>query len=299
MNDISSKHMPISKDMRISLQQKRRKRTARQILEALLFITLFLVTMIPIVWGVVTSFKTEREVVAYPPKLWGFTPVFDNYRTIVAGGFFRTFLNSVFYSFSAILVGLLLGMMAAYGLHRHRFKGRKLLFYIVIAGIPLSTGSSVLLIPNYIYFSKLGLTNKMYSLTVLYAAYNLPMAIWIMRGGLENIPFEIEEAASIDGCSRSYIIFRLMPRLNIPAMASAAIFIFIGAWNEFIVASVMINSSNLRPVQLSIYHYMGFFGLNWGPLTASTTLAIVPILIVFTILGRYLVSGLMQGSVKG
>ena len=290
---------PISAELLHTTQQKRRRRLARRIVEAIVYIILFLLTMIPIVWGVITSFKTEREVVAYPPKLWGFQPVLDSYRTILAGGFFRTFLNSIFYSFSSIVVGLLLGMMAAYGLHRHRFRGRKLLFYLVIAGIPLASGSSVLLIPNYIYFSLMGLTNKMYSLTVLYAAYNLPMAIWIMRGGLENIPHEIEEAASIDGCSRSYIIFRLMPRLNLPAMASAAIFIFIGAWNEFIVASVMINSSNLRPVQLSIYHYMGFFGLNWGPLTAATTLAIVPILIVFTILGRYLVSGLMQGSVKG
>ena len=82
-------------------------------------------------------------------------------------------------------------------------------------------------------------------------------------------------------------------------MASAAIFIFIGAWNEFIVASVMINSTELRPVQLAIYHYMGFFGTNWGPLTAAATFAILPVLIVFSILGKFLVSGLMQGSVKG
>ena len=290
---------PVSTAMRLSVRRHRTRLLLRRVIEAILYITLFLMTMIPIVWGVITSFKSEREVVAYPPKLWGFKPVLDSYRTIITGGFIRTFMNSVFYSLSSIVVGLLLGMMAAYGLHRHRFRGRKLLFYLVIAGIPLSSGSSVLLIPNYIYFSLMGLTNRMYSLTVLYAAYNLPMAIWIMRGGLENIPREIEEAASIDGCSRSYIIFRLMPRLNLPAMASAAIFIFIGAWNEFIVASVMINSADLRPVQLSIYHDMGFFGLNWGPLTAATTLAIIPILIVFTILGRYLVSGLMQGSVKG
>lgn len=299
MNKIITSTTQPSGAMLQVIRRQRVRRIRKATIEGMLYIILFLMTMVPILWGVVTSFKNEREVVAYPPKLWGFQPVLDSYKTIIAGGFGRTFLNSVFYSFSSIFVGLLLGMMAAYGLHRYRFRFRKFLFYLVIAGIPLSSGSSVLLIPNYIYFSLMGLTNKMYSLTVLYAAYNLPMAIWIMRGGLENIPHEIEEAASIDGCTRRYIIFRLMPRLNVPAMASAAIFIFIGAWNEFIVASVMINSVDLRPVQLSIYHYMGFFGMNWGPLTASTTVAIVPVLIVFTILGKYLVSGLMQGSVKG
>lgn len=279
--------------------RQRRRSRLRLVFQLLIFALLFLLTMTPIVWGVITSFKAEREVVAYPPKLWGFTPVLSNYRELMVSGYMRTFFNSIVYSLTSILLGLFLGMLAAYGLQRHRFPFRKLLFYLVIAGIPLSAGSAALLIPNYMYFSILGLTNKMYSLTILYAAYNLPMAIWIMRGGLENIPIEIEEAASIDGCSRAYILFNLIPNLNRPAMASAAIFIFIGAWNEFIVASVMINSPELRPVQLAIYHYMGFFGTNWGPLTAATTFAIVPVLLVFSFLGRFLVSGLMQGSVKG
>jgi len=281
------------------LKQRRNRRNVTLVFEILVFVLLILLTMVPIVWGIVTSFKSEREVVAYPPKLFNFIPVLDNYEQIFTGGYLRSFFNSIMYSISSIALGLFLGMLCAYGLHRHKFRTRKLLFFLVMAGIPLSSGSAALLIPNYIYFSMLKLTNKMYSLSLLYTAYNLPMAIWIIRGGLENIPHEIEEAASIDGCSRKYIIFNLIPSLNLPAMASAAIFIFIGAWNEFIVASVMINSLELRPVQLSIYHYMGFFGLNWGPLTAAATFAIIPVLVVFTILGRYLVSGLMQGSVKG
>ena len=282
------------------LQKQQRLRDIRyRVIEIIIFVLLFLLTMTPIVWGLISSFKSEREVVAFPPKVWGFTPVLSNYRELFVSGYMRTFFNSIVYSLSSILLGLFLGMMAAYGMQRHRFRGRKLLFYLVIAGIPLSAGSAVLLIPNYMYFSYLGLTNKMFALTIIYAAYNLPMAIWIIRGGLENIPVEIEEAAAIDGASRKYILFNLIPNLNRPAMASAAIFIFIGAWNEFIVASVMINSTELRPIQLAIYHNMGFFGTNWGPLTASATFAIIPVLIVFTFLGKFLVSGLMQGSVKG
>lgn len=267
--------------------------------ELTVFAVLFLFTMTPIVWGLITSLKIDREVVAYPPKLFNFEPVLTNYKVIFEGGYFQSFINSVFYSGTSVILGLFTGMMAAYGLRRCQFRFRKILFYLVIAGIPLSIGSAALLIPNYVYFATLGITDKLYSLTLLYTAYNLPMAIWIMCGGIENIPIEIEEAAAIDGCSRSYIIFSLTPILNRPAMASAAIFIFIGSWNEFIVASVMINSSDLRPVQLAIYQYMGFFGLNWGPLCAATTLSVVPVLIVFIFLGKYLVSGLMQGSVKG
>lgn len=288
-----------SSEMMSMLRKRRSRFRIKLFIEILVFILLIVITLTPILWGISTSFKSEREVVAYPPKLFNFTPVMDNYTQIFAGGYLRTFINSIFYSLTSIVVGIFLGMLCAYGLHRYHFRMRKFLFWLVVAGIPLSSGSAALLIPNYIYFSMLNLTNKMYSLTLLYTAYNLPMAIWIMRGGLENIPIEIEEAAAIDGCSRKYILFNLIPSLNKPAIASAAIFIFIGAWNEFIVASVMINSPNLRPVQLSIYHYMGFFGLNWGPLTAAATFAIVPILIVFSILGRHLVSGIMQGSIKG
>jgi ABC-type glycerol-3-phosphate transport system permease component len=267
--------------------------------EILVFVLLILFSLAPIFWGALTSFKSAREIYAYPPKFLNFTPVLDNYRIIIEGGYLRNFLNSVVYSLTSIIVGLFFGMLAAYGLQRYNFPGKKFLFYMVVAGIPLSIGSAALLIPNYLYMSNLGLTNKLFTLPILYAAYNLPMAIWIMKGGLESVPAQIDEAALIDGCTRSYIIFRLIPVLNRPAMASAALFIFLGAWNEFIVAAVMIDTASLRPLQLTIYHYMGFFGLDWGLLTSSAIFAVIPTLIVFTFLGKLLVSGLTQGAVKG
>ncbi len=277
----------------------KKKTTISKALEMLVFLLMAVITLLPIAWGVITSFKGSRDLFAYPPKIFNFTPVLDNYKLVLDGGIVQSILISIFYSASSIWLGLLLGALCAYGLKRSKFAGRKLIFYLVVAGIPLSTGSAALLIPNYLYMSSLNMVDKWYTLTLMYTAYNLPMAIWIMMGGLENIPYEIEEAASVDGCSRSYVIFRLIPALNRPALASAAMFIFIGAWNEFNVASVMINSAWLRPVQLSIYHYMGFFGLDWGALSAATTIAVVPTLLVFTFLGRFLVSGLTNGAVKG
>ena len=169
----------------------------------------------------------------------------------------------------------------------------------MVIGIPLSTGSSVLLIPNYLMMMKLHLTNHWYTLPLLYTAYNLPLVIWMLISGVRGLPYEIEEAARIDGCSQFYIITRIIPPVLRPSFAAAALFAFIGAWNEYVVSSVMVNSQELYPIQVSIYNYIGFFGQEWGPLTAAATLAVIPIMLVFTYLGKFLVSGLTAGAVKG
>ena len=125
------------------------------------------------------------------------------------------------------------------------------------------------------------------------------MAIWIMKGGIEAIPLEIEDAALIDGCSRAYIIGRLIPRLILPSIASSALFLFIGAWNEFITAAVMIDSPELRSIQLVIYYFRGFVGTDWGALLASALIAVLPSRMVVSFRGKLMVSGLTQGAVKG
>jgi ABC-type glycerol-3-phosphate transport system permease component len=218
---------------------------------------------------------------------------------IIADGFLRSVLNSAFYCAVAMVLGVLVGFLAAYGLQRFNFMFKQPIFYSIVACIPLSIGSAALLIPNYVFMSRLGMIDKWYTLAILFTAYNLPMAVWILRSGVAGVPYEIEESAMIDGCSRPRTMFRMVFRLMLPSVASAALFIFIGAWNEFIVAAVMMNSKSLMPVQVAIYNYLGYFGQQWGPLTAAASLAVIPSLIIFTILGRALVSGLTQGAVKG
>ena len=277
----------------------RKKTISGRIFEVLIFLVVATVTLLPIVWGIITSFKGSRDLFAYPPKLFDFTPVLDNYKLVFDGGILQSVLVSIFYSAVSIIIGLLFGNLCAYGLKRYKFRGRRLIFYLVVAGIPLSSGSAALLIPNYTYMSALHMIDKWYTLPLMYTAYNLPMAIWIMKGGIEAIPLEIEDAALIDGCSRAYIIGRLIPRLILPSIASSALFLFIGAWNEFITAAVMIDSPELRSIQLVIYYFRGFFGTDWGALMASAMIAVLPILVVFSFLGKLMVSGLTQGAVKG
>lgn len=267
--------------------------------EWIILLMFLMLNSVPILWGLSTSLKSTNEILAYPPKFLNFTYTLEHYTAVFNNGLTRGMLNSAIYSGGAIIFGVFFGLLAGYGFERYHFPFRKLIFYVVVAGIPLSTGSAAMLIPTYLYMMKMGLTNKWYTLILIYTAYNLPMAVWILKGAVEAIPLEIEEAARIDGCSRAYIILCLVPRMCLPSLASAALFLFIGSWNEFITSAVMIDSAQLRPIQSVIYYFNGFFGTDWGALMAAAMLALLPILIVFSLLGKLMVSGLMQGAVKG
>ena len=280
-------------------KEKRVRKTIIAIIEGLVLIGMALITITPIYWGIVTSLKNTNEIAAYPPKVIGFAVTWGHYARILSSGYFKCVWNSVLYSLAAITLGLVFGYIAAYGFERRSFFMKKILFYIVVIGIPLSTGSAVLLIPNYLLMMKFGLTNHWYTMPLIYTAYNLPLCIWMVISGIRGLPYEIEEAARIDGCSQFYIITRLIPPMIKPSFAAASLFIFIGSWNEYITTSVMVNGNNLKNIQMAIYDYIGFFGQEWGPLCAAATVAIIPILSVFTFLGKQLISGLTAGAVKG
>ena len=268
------------------------------IYEIIIFIIVAIVNLIPFLWGISTSLKPAREVLQYPPKAIGSSISFEHYKQVFNDTFPVGVRNSLIYCAIAIAIGLVLALMAAYALTRFKFGGRRAFFILVLAGIPLSIGSAAMVVPNYTFFSTLHMTNRWYTLPLIYIAYNLPMAIWVLMSGMESVPKEIDEAATMDGAGKWYILFRVITPVLLPSIASAALFIFLGAWNEFVVSSVMVSSGSLQNIQVSIYNYMGFFGRQWGPLCAAATSAVLPTLIVFGFLGRLLISGLTAGSVK-
>ena len=274
------------------------KNTSVKALSVLLLAILLLIYMGPFVWALSTSLKASNEINAYPPRFVGSEVTFTHYNTVLGSSFTTYLRNSVVYSAIAIVVCAVFSTIYAYAFTRYRFRGRKFLFFLIIFGIPLSMGSAALAVPNYLLFSKMGLANKWFTLPLIYIAYNLPMSCSIMVGAMEAIPKSIEEAAAIDGASKFYIIGRLIPRLCMPTIACSSLLTFIGAWNEYTVSSVLVSSSDLYPVQVGIYSYLGYFGIEWGPLMASALLAVIPMLIVFTFLGRLLVSGMTAGAVK-
>lgn len=279
-----------------------RRLSRRNLLVGAVALAVLLVTatvnLLPFVWGALTSLKPARELMLYPPTLFGSTISLEHYAAVLAGSFSQAACNSAWYSLLAVALALLLANLYGYGMTRFRFRGRSFMFFLVLAGIPLASGSAAMVVPNYMMFSSLRMIDRWYTLPIIYITYNLPMAAWIVAGGMRAVPYAIEEAAQIDGASRAYMIFRLLPRLSLPTLACAALMTFIGAWNEFTISTMLVNSPALYPIQVSIYNYIGYFGREWGPLTAAATLAVIPVLIVFSCLGRLLISGLTAGAVK-
>lgn len=273
-------------------------RTARAALTGLLCL-LVLANLLPLVWGILTSFKADADLFRFPPTFFGFTPTLEHYERVIASGFLGSMAASVFYAAVTVAATLTLALPAAYAFDRFEFPFRQTLFMLVVASIPLSLGAAALLIPNYVYFVQIGLTNTWFVLPLIYTAHQLPMAIWIVKGVIEGIPRELDEAAIVDGGTHADILRHVMLPLSRPALGAAGVLAFVGTWNEFVAGSVMVDAPDLKPVQPMIYSFIGFFGREWGPLTASATLAIVPILIAFAFLGRHIVSGLTKGAVKG
>lgn len=272
---------------------------ASGILIAAAFGLLVILNLLPLIWGVLTSLKAPIDLFRFPPVFFDFTPTLENYQRVIDSGFLGNMKMSLFYSATTVAATLALALPAAYAFDRFNFPLRTPLFLLVVASIPLSLGAAALLIPNYLYFTRLGLTNAWYTLPLIYTAHQLPMAIWIMKGTIEGIPRELDEAAVADGASHFEVLRFVILPLCKPAFGAAGVLTFVGSWNEFVAGSVMVDSPSLRPIQPAIYNFIGFFGREWGPLTASATLAILPILIAFALLGRLIVSGLTKGSVKG
>jgi multiple sugar transport system permease protein len=248
---------------------------------------------------VLTSLKGEADLFRFPPTFFDFTPTLANYQQVIDSGFMGSMGVTMAYGIGTVVATLALALPAAYAFDRFTFPLRKVLLFLVVASIPLSIGAAALLIPNYIYFTRLGLTNAWFTLPLIYTANQLPMAIWIVKGTIEGIPRELDEAAIVDGAGHFGVLRLVILPLSRSALGAAGVLAFVGAWNEFLASSVMVDNPALRPVQPAIYNFIGYFGRQWGPLTASAMIAILPILVVFIVLGRQIVSGLTQGAVKG
>ena len=262
-------------------------------------LSIALLNIIPLAWGVLASFKPPSQLITYPPRLFDFNATWENYISVVEGGFMNGVRNSTFYSFAAVALALAAGGLAAFGFERFHFRAKGTMFVFVIASIPLAIGSAAILVPKFLFFASLGMTNQWYTLPLIYGVHSVPITIWTLKGSLEGIPKELDEAAYVDGASSFMVLTRILAPLCKPAIAAAALLIFIHAWNEFVAGSVMVDARELKPIQPLLYQYIGFFGREWGPLTAAATIAILPILLIYALFGRLLVSGLTRGATKG
>lgn len=261
-------------------------------------VVLLLANVLPLAWGVVTSLKPGAEILQYPPTLL-FRPTLTHYLRVLQEGFGHNLLVSLLDTLAAVALTLLVAVPAAYAFARGNFPLRRPLYLLVVACIPLALGASALIIPAYIWFMRLGLNNTIVVLPLIYAGYQIPMAVWIIRNAIDAVPVELDEAATIDGCGHLGVLCRVVLPLARSGVGAASILAFVGAWNEFLAGSVMVDAAALKPVQPAIYAFVGYFGREWGPLTAASCLAILPIVVAFALFGRLIISGMTSGAVKG
>ena len=253
--------------------------------------------LFPLVWIVGLSLKTRMQVFASPPLfLWW--PTFENYAaTLARADFLRAFVNSLLVSAGAVSLSLLVGVPAAYALARFSFMGRNALFFALLAMRMLPP--IAVLVPMYVLFSAFGLTTTRTSVVLAYTTFSLPLVVWIMRGFFEDLPRELEESAWVDGASRFQAFAYVVLPLIKPGLVAACILCLQLAWNDFLFAAVLTNNATRTLPVLMAAFSGGDTGVDWGGMTASGVLVILPVILFSFAAQRHLVAGLSSGAVKG
>jgi len=252
--------------------------------------------LLPIVLIFITSLRQQVDIFSSPLDFI-FVPTLENYRAVLQEDRFdRYLMNSLFVGLVSTAITLAAGCMAAYGLARFRFPGRRTLAYttLLLRTVPLA----VLAIPVFLIWNEWQLVNSLWGLVLLYVAVNLPFTIWLLYGFVMQIPLELEEAATVDGCGRLGVFWRIVLPLMAPGLAAASIFTFRIAWNEFILALVLTDrATRTLPVAASLF--ITDIGVDWGRVMAMASLIAIPPLIFTFVAARQIITGLTAGAVKG
>jgi multiple sugar transport system permease protein len=260
-------------------------------------VVVFLLSVGPILWLFLNSFKTNVDALAIPPRLI-FTPTLGNYHAVVLRNpdFPRFYFNSVFSSTLATVVVLVLGIPAAYVLARSAFRGKVLLAFVILA--TRMVPQVAIGIPTYLIAMRLNLLDTYTALVVTYIAFNLPFSIWLLMGFIRSIPYELEEAAAIDGCTRLQAITRVVMPLMGPGLAAVGILVMIVCWREFFLPLILTSTRQAKPLSVVAGQFITEYGIDWGQMSAFSMLTLAPVIVIAVYAQKYLISGLTMGAVK-
>jgi multiple sugar transport system permease protein len=251
----------------------------------------------PVIWGLLTSFKTERDVLAYPP-VWIFKPTLDNYREVIVGSssILPNLWSSLVVSVAATALTMLFAVPAAYAMARLRYPAKRASGFYVLATQMLPPVG--LIIPYYLALQKIGALDTYGGLTAIYLTFSLPFAIWLSVSYFEDVPLEMEEAALLDRAGRLRTLwYVILPQVR-GGLAVTAIFVFLNAWNEFMFA-VVLGGNRVRPVTVAMFNFISVEQTQWSRLAAAAMLAMAPVILIGIFAQRHIVKGLTVGAVKG
>lgn len=284
--------------MESKIKTRTLKQTLIDILRWFLIIFFAAYTLFPLIWLILASFKTNFEFLTGPafalPEVWQI----QNYiNALTVAGLGRMMLNSVIVGVCATVVNAVVASMAGYCISRFRFKGRENLFLLFTVGILVPLNA--LMVPYFVIINKLGLYNTYGGMILLYTAIGIPMSTVIIRGLMDSIPLEIEEAAYIDGCGFFGRFFHVVLPLARTGIVTAATFEFLTCWNEFVFANLIVSSDKLRTIQVGIRYFTNQFSTDYVSMYAAIVISIVPSILGYVIFQKQIISGMTSGAVKG
>jgi ABC-type glycerol-3-phosphate transport system permease component len=263
-------------------------------------ITLAIVAFVavPLAWMAIASFTSAEQLFTSPPKLIPTEFTLDWYRSVVATSDApRFFFNSFVIALSTTAICMVIGVLSAYGTSRFDFPGKRIFLFGALASYLFP--AILLFLPLYLILSSLGLADSLAGITVAHIVITFPFAVWMLRSYFVALPKELDEAAWVDGASYLRTLVSIVLPVTLPGLFSTAIFVFVLSWNEFLLASVIAGSTHNKTITVGIAEYITSFDVRWGEIMTLGTIATIPVVILFLIVQRYFLKGVLEGAVKG
>lgn len=262
-----------------------------------LVLVAIVVMLFPVVWMIFASIRPTQETLSIPPVWIPREITFEAYGKLFADPKqLHYFTNTYVIALSVAGLSIVLGSLAAYGLSRFRIKGGRAFLLITLSLQMLPPVS--LIIPFFNMAQALRIHNTYLALIMANAAFALPISIWMLKNYIDNIPVDLEEAAMVDGCSRLQALYRILLPLALPGLIGTASFAFLTAWSEFIFAVVLTSGPRVAPLTIAISQFFGQYGRDWNSIMALNVMAMLPLLVIFIFLQRWVVQGMTAGAVK-
>ncbi|WP_181995706.1 carbohydrate ABC transporter permease [Clostridium sp. AM58-1XD] len=268
-----------------------------KILIQALLVLFIVLTLVPFLWTISTSFKETSEILSYPPKLLPSHATMKNYiKVLMQDHFLKFMLNSTIVTVASVAVTLLVSMFAGYGAARYNFPGKGFVMFVILAGMAVGRFANAM--PMYFMANKLGLLDTYVILVFVYSAFIIPLVTWLMQSYYRTIPKTLEEAAKLDGCNSWTAFWRVIVPLMKPSIIAGGIIAATNAWNEFILALNLTKSEGMRTLPVALHLFQTDYGVEWGALSAASIISILPIVIIFLILQKYFVQGMTAGTLS-